>query len=418
MKIKDIFFICIFLINILPAGAGERVVLRLWTHTRVGAERALIESQVSEFNSIQSEITIELERIPEWDYHEYLETAALSGDLPDILDLDGPYLPYYAWQGYLKPIDSYVRPTMKFDFLPSVLSQGTFEEKLYALGAFESGLALYANKEILENAGISLPLSLKQAWSGEEFLQVLETLKRAGVEYPLDMKINYGEGEWYTYGFSPIVQSFGGDLVDRNSYKSAAGFMDSRQSFEAMLYFQQLFIRGYADSKQELDDDFITGKSALSYVGHWMWPEYNRALGDKLVLLPIPRFGGKAVSGQGSWCWGITASCTNPGAAWQFLSFLLSKEQIIRTSNITGAIPSRKSAAASSVLYGHGAPLRIYYDQLQTIAVPRPRTPAYGVITKVFAESVSAIINGADVKNELRRAALTVTELLREFEEE
>ena len=35
------------------------------------------------------------------------------------------------------------------------------------------------------------------------------------VEYAIDLKMNYGAGEGFTYGFSPIVQSFGGDLIDR-----------------------------------------------------------------------------------------------------------------------------------------------------------------------------------------------------------
>ena len=34
-------------------------------------------------------------------------------------------------------------------------------------------------------------------------------------------------GEWYPYAFSPLLQSFGGDIVDRSTYKSAEGALNS-----------------------------------------------------------------------------------------------------------------------------------------------------------------------------------------------
>jgi multiple sugar transport system substrate-binding protein len=30
------------------------------------------------------------------------------------------------------------------------------------------------------------------------------------------MNYGYGDGEWFTYGFSPFIESFGGDLINRS----------------------------------------------------------------------------------------------------------------------------------------------------------------------------------------------------------
>jgi multiple sugar transport system substrate-binding protein len=48
--------------------------------------------------------------------------------------------------------------------------------------------------------------------------------------------------------------------------------------------------------------------------------------------------------------------------------------------------------------------LNLFVKQLETIAVPRPVTPAYPVITQAFAEAVQNIVAGADVKEELDKA--------------
>jgi multiple sugar transport system substrate-binding protein len=72
-------------------------------------------------------------------------------------------------------------------------------------------------------------------------------------------------------------------------------------------------------------------------------------------------------------------------------------------------VPARKSALALSRLYGPNGPLNLYVQQIEKgWAVPRPPTPAYGAITKAFAEAVDHIIQGADVQTELSQAAARI----------
>jgi multiple sugar transport system substrate-binding protein len=313
----------------------------------------------------------------------------------------------YAWSGYLMPLDDYVSDELKADFLPSIIGQGTYAGKLYSLGTFDSGLAIWGNKAYLEKAGVRVPTGIDDAWTGEEFMDALEKLQALDeVEYAIDLKLNYGVGEWYTYGFSPIMQSFGGDLIDRNTYESADGVLNSPEAVAAMTFFQELFTKGYANPNPAGDDDFYGRKiSALSLVGHWMWGPHSEGLGDDLVLLPMPNFGGKAVTGMGSWNWGLTSSCPSPDAAWKVLEYLVSPDEILRMTNANGAVPARKSAIAKSDLYAEGGALNLFVQQLEGgVAVPRPATPAYPVITQSFAEATQNIISGADVKAELDKA--------------
>ncbi len=394
----------------VPA-AKEKVKIKVWFHSGKGEEREVLDAQVADFNAMQDEVEVEAVRLPEGSFNEQVSAAALAGDLPDLLDFDGPFLYNYAWAGHLIPLDPYVSDELKADFLPSIIAQGTYGGKLYSLGTFDSGLAIWGNKAYLEKAGVRIPTSIEDAWDFDEFNDALEKLQALDeVEYAIDFKMNYGQGEWYSYGFSPIVQSFGGDLIDRSDYQSADGVLNGPEAVEAMTWFQSLFEDGYANVKPAGDDCFYGAKTcALAFVGHWMWTPHKEGLGDDLILLPMPKFGAKAVTGMGSWNWGITSQSEHPEAAWKFLEYLIDPDQILRMTNANGAVPARKSALAKSELFGEDGPLNVFVQQLEGgVALPRPITPAYPVITESFAEAVQNIVTGADVQTELDKAVKAI----------
>ena len=172
------------------------------------------------------------------------------------------------------------------------------------------------------------------------------------------------------------------------------------------MLFQSLFQDGYANPTPPGDDSFFGSKTAaLSFVGHWMYGPHSEGLGDDLVLIPMFKGpDGRQVAGMGSWNWGITSSAEHPDAVWEFLEFLLSPEEILRMTDGNGAVPARYSALEQRDAYSDGGMLSLFVEQLNTIAVPRPQTPAYPTITAAFAEAVQNIVNGADVQDELDAA--------------
>ena len=403
-------FLVITLLLVLSVSALGKTQVKLRFHSGRGSERDVINDQVKRFNAMQDEIEIIAIQLPEGSYNDQVQAAALANGLPDILDLDGPYVSNYAWAGYLAPLDTFMSSELKNDFLPSIISQGLYSGKIYALGTFDSGLAIWANKKYLEKIGARIPKSVDDAWTFEEFMSILRKLKELPeIKFPLDMKINYGVGEWYTYGFSPIFQAFGADLINRSDYMSADGVLNGPEALAAAAWFQALFAQGFVNPNPPGDNEFIEGKSALSWVGHWVYNQYKDALGDDLVLIPMPKFF-KQATGMGSWAWSITTNSKHPEAAWKFLEFILKPEEIIKMTNANGAVPSRKSAIALSPLYGEGGPLNIFVQQLESIAVPRPVTPAYPTITAAFAKALDNIINGSDIRKELDRAVKEIND--------
>ena len=193
------------------------------------------------------------------------------------------------------------------------------------------------------------------------------------------------------------------------------GVFDSEASVGAMQWFQR-WVHEQERVDENVDDNaFVSGRVALSWVGHWEYERYREAHGDDLVLLPLPDFGSGSRTGPGFLVLGHHQALRIPEAAAKFIDFLLQDQQILEMTRANGAVPGTHSAIAKSERYAEGGPLRIYVTQLTGgFAVPRPRTPAYPVITSIFQNAFNDIIDGADVKRALGRAAQKITQDIRD----
>ena len=391
-----------------PNQASEEGTIQVWVHSGQEAERQTIEQQAERFNASQDEIAVKLTFIPEGSYDAQIQAASRSGDLPCVLEFDGPFVYNYVWQGNLIPIEDLLSEKIRKELLPSIIEQGTYKGRLYSVGTFDSGLGLYGRRSQLEAAGVRIPTGNEDAWTAQEFNQALAALASKDPDgQVLDLKLNY-QGEWFTYAFSPIIQSAGGDLINRSDYQSADGVLNNKQAVAAMEQVQSWIEKGYV--APNLDDAaFTSGRVALAWGGHWNYQNYAKAAGDDLVVLPLPDFGTGSKTGQGSWNWGITTKCQDPQGAMGFLEFLLQTDQVLAMTNANGAVPATQSAIARSKLYAEGRPLHLFSSQLLPgKTVPRPQTPAYPVITSAFQQAFADIRNGLEVKTALDRAVATI----------
>jgi multiple sugar transport system substrate-binding protein len=381
--------------------------LTVWTHEHVNSpEFEALRESAARFNVSQRHYRVELQSSLYRKYDAWLLSAALTGTLPCLFEFDGPYLRELAWAGYLKPLDRFVSPALLNDLLQSIVTEGTYDGHLYSLGQYESGLALWGNRRHLAKAGVRIP-TLQAPWSLGEFERVLSKLAvLPGVEHAIDLGVDSASPEFYTYAYAPVLQGFGGDLIDRRPGGMARQTLDGHESVLALDHLQRWFRRGWAGTGLLRTDSFISEKAALAWNGNWAYAEYRRALGKDLVLLPLPDLGHGIKTGVGSWVWGISSTCSNPAAAWAFMQFLLTPSEIRRMTNVNGTMPARRLVVEHSKVYGPDGPLRLFVEQLdQGLAVPRPATPAYGTMTISFSQAVAAIIRGDDVQTQLTRAA-------------
>lgn len=381
----------------------ERVTVEVWAHDGTDAERSVLEQQVATFNDGHDDVEVELRMIAEGDYNDALQTALASGDLPDVAEVDGPLLAGYVHQDALVPLDGLLPDSVLASQLSSLKAQGSHGGRTYAVGTFDSGLGLYADRRALRAAGVEWPSTVDDAWTAEEFSAALAALAKKDADGKvLDVKLNYGVGEWLTYGFAPLVASAGGDLIDQDTL-SPAGHLDGAATRSALET-----LRGWASyvDANEKDDAFVSRRAPLSWVGHWTYRDYAAALGDDLLVLPLPDLGNGSKTGQGSWAWTVTASGdARQQAAATFLTHLLQDEEVLRMADANGAVPGSSSALEDSALYAEDGPLALFAEQLvrscgsdaptaTCVAVARPVTPGYAVLSSQFAQAVSVALSG------------------------
>uniref|UniRef100_UPI003F49B1A0 ABC transporter substrate-binding protein n=1 Tax=Ensifer adhaerens TaxID=106592 RepID=UPI003F49B1A0 len=362
------------------------------------------------FEEANPDIDVEMIYAPHDAYNEKFSAAVMAKQLPDVMELDAPFLANYVWSGYLQPIKPLVDKDVLDDMTGSNIDQGTYpiDKDLYAIGLTDSSVVLYGNKKYLEAIGARIPKSVDDAWTREEFEGYLEKLsKLEGVKWPIDTFRGYGiKTEWITYAYGPLLESAGCDLIDRKAWK-ASGTLDSEACVKALTMMQTWVKNGWVVPTSSGTNQFYAEgqPAALAMGGHWFYAEAAAAMKDNIVVMPLPKIGEKGVSPNGTWIWGISASSENPEAAGKFLSFLLKDKDYRDYAKTQSAYPGLKSFAAESPLYAEGGPLAVAFEQASKTAVARPPHPAYPTITSAFMQAVDKIFNGGDAQEALTAAA-------------
>lgn len=385
---------------VLPTVApvsGDRTTLGLWTHSAGNeGEMEVITQMVNDFNASQDQYAVQIEAFPQASYNDSVAAASVAGSLPCIIDLDGPTVPNFAWSGYVQPLP--IDEELLSQLSPAAV--GTYKDEVYSVGQFDVALLIYARKSVLEEHNIRIP-TLDEPWTQEEFMGALDTLKAAGeYEYPFDLNPGY-TGEWWSYAYSPMLQSFGGDLINRESFTEAEGVLNGPEALAWGEWFQSLFAEGYANPTPADDQGFLQGRVPLWYTGSWSANDVVKAYGDDALFLPPPDFGNGPKIGGASWQWGISSACDDPEGAWQFIEYMLQPEQVALMSETTGLVPTTESAAALTENYKEGGPYRVFFEMAQRFAVLRPETPGYLTISNQFEQAGLAIRDGANVQDTL-----------------
>ncbi len=384
--------------------ASAQTELSLWYHGAGNeTERSILLGIIDDFNASQSDYTVVLEEFPQESYNSSIVAAALADDLPDIIDVDGPVMPGWAWAGYMVPLS--LSEGALDGFLPGAI--GEYNGEVYAVGLWDAAVSIYARRSVLEANDIRIP-TLDDPWTGDEFDGILETLQATGeFEYALDLGMAW-TGEWYPYAFSPFLQSFGGDMIDRSTYLTAEGALNGEAGVAFGNWWQSLFERGLAPGTSQDGADretgFIDGRYALQWNGNWAGIGALEAVGDDLLFLPAPDFGSGSTIGAASWQFGISSSSENKEGANAFIEFAIQDEYLAAFSDGIGLIPATAGAAEMSQHYSMGGALEVYFGLSEAQALVRPVTPGYATLALIFEKALADIANGADVQDTLDAA--------------
>jgi len=352
---------------------------------------------------------------PQDELDSKLQVAPVVGDMPDLIIVDGLQIASYDEAGLIAHLDGLLDKGIVDDLLPSVIGEATYKGHMISVAQFDSGMAMWANKSMLEKVGARIPVSYKDAWTKSEFEDILARLKAQGVcEYPLYIRQNKPTSIYFTY--LPVIASFGGDYLDPKT-GLATGTLNGPGTLAAYQYMSDLVKKGYIDPTVDYEDGFYGRKeNSFSLLGHWKYTQMVQGLGDDAIIVPIPDFGKGVFTCSGSTVMSMTTGVEDHGtkeATLKVIEYALKPESIRIITDYNGAIPSRKSVMDSVDNLKKGGRLYLYREQLEAgISHLRPITPAHMSILSTMGNSIRDIIYGSDVKEVLSQAAKDIDDVI------
>ncbi|WP_333647414.1 extracellular solute-binding protein [Lacrimispora sp.] len=383
---------------------GAKVVT-IWSPTD---EPAIEEWWVEKINAFNEEHKGEIEvkreaivRADSYAYEDKVNASITSNDLPDILYVDGPNISNYAANGIIVPIDEFFTEEDMKDFVESIKVQGTYDNQLYALGATESSVALYYNKDMTDAAGITMPDKLEDALTWSEFADIAKKLTTDTV---VGTNIIMDQGEGLPYVLEQFWISNGTDFISDDA-TTAEGYINGAKGVEAATFLNDLIQNGYANVSP-IQQEFHNGNAATVLGGSWevatlesQFPDLNWGV----TFYPVADNGGINTSPTGDWAATITRDADKE-AAGKVLAYLMNQENVTTYAQAISKMPTRTSSYDTLTEYDE-YPRSVFKQQSIETGHPRPRTPSYTVLAPGFSQAMMNIFTGADIQESLDQVA-------------
>ena len=336
-----------------------------------------------------------------------------SGNAPDILSLDGPDVPYWAYMNSLLPFDGYMDSSFLSSFLSPIVTQGTYQGKLYHLGYTESTLCILYNKELFYSLGIRIPTSAEDAWSWDEFLNVCHTIQtKTSFPYPLLMDSGRGlspkSGEWDSYAGLPFIVQNNGSLFN-DTLTATSGYINSPASVAAMNWLGELFHKYHYTHVEDLSADFPENFAmSLSLPSAYFQSQKRNS---NIGIIPLPH-GIKAASPHGSWGLCMSRQTQYPRECCEFIRYVFSLQNQLKISQLTGIPVLKEIYDVMDSFQADSGNSNILFSQLRNTSFTRPQTPAYPFFSKQFSYAFYNIAMGADAQEEMNHLAQQVDDHL------
>ena len=120
-------------------------------------EQKLLKDLLQDFEEKHPAVKVKYEVIND-QYMDVIKTRLVGEAAPDVFYLDALEAPFLMSQNVLEPLDSYIRPEFDLnDFEQTLLNSFKYKNQIYGLPKDYSTLALFFNKQALNEQGFSNP---------------------------------------------------------------------------------------------------------------------------------------------------------------------------------------------------------------------------------------------------------------------
>lgn len=278
-------------------------------------------------------------------YRELLEKRMESSQPDDLYVINAEDVMEFEKKGYWMDLS---QMDLLDNLSEAALYQSTYKGKVFSIPLTFTGFGFLWNVDMLKEYGLSVPQNL------EEFLNVCETLKAAGI-------LPYGANKGYSLtvpamciGMEKLYSSPEQEqrIVELNSGKvQISSYM--REGFQ---FLQQMIEWGYLDPEQALATNpeeeyelFLTGKCGFICTGMNSFELGNQEQYDfqmELTGLPVLENGSIAVYGAN------TRLCVNPKSkqldtALKFMKMVGTKEALDESAELKNMMSTAKDSGVT-----------------------------------------------------------------------
>ena len=380
----------------LPAigSAEETVTLRVtwWgSQTRHDLTMAAIEKFQEKYPNIKVE-----PEFTSWDgYWSKLATQVAGGLMPDVIQMDYQYLTQYGQSGVLADLKPYFESGAidVTNVAESVLTSGQTGDKIYALSTGTNALATFYRKDVLDEAGLEMPMEPTLEGFSELAAQVYE--KTGRTQDTLVGKV----------ALRNLLRAYGYQLF--NETGDGLGFDDPsyivRTWEERMKAVEAGWCLDVGSTSQTTAFDAMVSDNWAS----WHWTNELQAYQDgsncelELACWPDPSDAIMASAYfKPSMFWSMSEKSTVKDAAAQFINFFTNDPDCFDIIGIDRAMP------ISSVIREHITPnldetsqkVSAYLDYLgqegKTSPIMKPDAAASGEVEALMGEYWDAVQYG------------------------
>ncbi|HBG11983.1 MAG TPA: ABC transporter substrate-binding protein, partial [Clostridium sp.] len=144
----------------------------------------------------------------------------------------------------------------------------------------------------------------------------------------------------------------------------------------------------------DVEKQFAAGNAAMMLNGSWQIPNLATDAPDlKYQIISLPTDGTNA-SCMGGENIGITTSCDNMEAAWDFLTYATSKEISIAFNSSIGTISPRSDVTAEEQ-YPENDAMQVFAQQM-AYAIARGPSPKWSEISENIQIAIQAVLIDAE----------------------
>lgn len=244
------------------ASSNAPITVAIWdSGQQAGIEEIIADYTAATGNKAEVQVVT-------WDqYWTLLEAGATGGDLPDVFWMHSNEAERYMRNGILMDLTDRIAASDKLEmekFPEDIRNLYQYEGKTYAIPKDVDTIALWYNRTMFDEAGLSYP---DETWTWDDYYEAAVALtKEDGSQYGTAMSPSNNQDGWMN-----IVYSMGGSVISED--KKSSGF-DDPNTIKAMEFVDKLVKDGMpaaAVMAENANDVMLSsGKIAMLPLGSWM----------------------------------------------------------------------------------------------------------------------------------------------------